>query len=157
MQVQESPFGYWLGPFSFRLPVTEGASKGDVVNKGREALEVRLGEKLSDFIEVGEVFGGEGREQADKVLEVVRGQSYIYTVGMGQPWLVGPLTVGLIVPSLLRAVLRDGRANAGAEAQGVPRHRIRRPGPGRAWSVARSEHVRGRPRRSRARRRGQET
>ena len=72
MQVQESPYGYWLGPFSFRLPVTEGANKGDVVNKGREALEVRLGEKLSDFIEVGEVFGGEGREAADKVLEVVR-------------------------------------------------------------------------------------
>jgi len=75
MQVQESPFGYWLGPFSFRLPVSKGATRGDVVNKGREALEIKLGEKLSDFIEVGEVFGGEGREDGEKVLEVVRGES----------------------------------------------------------------------------------
>lgn len=73
LQVQESPFGYWLGPFSFRLPVFEGANRGDIVNKGREALEIKLGEMLSDFIEVGEVFGGEGREGAEKVLEVVRG------------------------------------------------------------------------------------
>jgi len=76
MQVQESPFGYWLGPFSFRLPVPKGATRGDVVNKGREALEIKLGEKLSDFIEVGEVFGGEGREDAEKILEVVRGESH---------------------------------------------------------------------------------
>lgn len=75
LQVQDSPAGYWLGPFSFRLPVGEGETKGQLVNKGRDNLEVRLGDKLSDFYELGEVFGGEGREDKERVLEVHPGPS----------------------------------------------------------------------------------
>lgn len=54
----------------------EGKAKGDLVNKGRENLEIRLGEKLSDFVELGEVFGA-AEKGAERVLEVVRGASLV--------------------------------------------------------------------------------
>jgi hypothetical protein len=73
-QIQDSPSGYFLGPFSFRLPVPEGRKKGELVNTGRENLEIRLGEKLSDFVELGEVFGS-FEKGVERVLEVVRGTS----------------------------------------------------------------------------------
>lgn len=67
--------GYWLGPYSFRIPApssTDG-ERGQVLGTGKENVEIREGEKLSDWLEVGDVFGHiEGK--GERVLDVVRGK-----------------------------------------------------------------------------------
>lgn len=49
-----------------------GDERGKSLGKGRDGAEVREGERLSEWLEVGDVFGhlGEGEE---RVLEVVKG------------------------------------------------------------------------------------
>lgn len=54
--------GYWLGPYSLRLPAAssssgeEASGRGKLLSTGREGIEIREGEKLSDWLEIGEVF-----------------------------------------------------------------------------------------------------
>lgn len=75
--------GYWLGPYSLRVPSsTSGSSskssseekRGKLLSTGREGIEIREGEKLSDWLEIGEVFGHvedkEGSEAVNRVLVV---------------------------------------------------------------------------------------
>jgi protein TIF31 len=55
--IAEWPGGYWLGPYSLRLSgegIREGAET--LLSVAKEGLEIRAGEKLSDWLEVGEVF-----------------------------------------------------------------------------------------------------
>ncbi|ORY34328.1 putative eukaryotic translation initiation factor 3 subunit [Naematelia encephala] len=70
--------GYWLGPYALRIPQTGTAiTNGDAPNghtekkKGDVKTEICPGERLSDYLEVGDVFihHAEGEE---RVLEVVR-------------------------------------------------------------------------------------
>ncbi|KAJ9099776.1 hypothetical protein QFC21_003774 [Naganishia friedmannii] len=53
--------GYWLGPYSLRLKPAVEAEKeqdgrGKVVGVGKEGTEIRQGERLSDWLELSEVF-----------------------------------------------------------------------------------------------------
>lgn len=67
--------GYWLGPYSFRIPASGSTSgeRGAVLGKGKENVEIREGEKLSDWLEVGDVFSHvEGK--GERILDVVRGE-----------------------------------------------------------------------------------
>jgi protein TIF31 len=73
--------GYWLGPYSLRIPGKGGKAnrtaqhEGDVglLTKGKDGVVVREGERLSEWLEVGDVFG-HVEERGEKVLEVVRGE-----------------------------------------------------------------------------------
>jgi protein TIF31 len=70
---------YWLGPYSLRLPKrgeANGDGRGKALGKGRDGAEVREGERLSEWLEVGDVFAhlSEGQE---RVLEVSRGRCFI--------------------------------------------------------------------------------
>lgn len=70
--------GYWLGPYSLRIPRSGGGKttseeKGRLLGTGKEGVEIREGEKLSDWIEIGEVFSHlEGQDNAERVLVVQR-------------------------------------------------------------------------------------
>lgn len=76
LAINEWVGGYWLGPYSLRLPMPKGAVNGDgpgaLLGKGKDGAEVRAGEKLSEWMEVGDVFAHAG-EGDERVLEVVRG------------------------------------------------------------------------------------
>lgn len=62
--------GYWLGPHSLRLP-----GKGDdVLSVSKDGIEIRAGDKLSEFLEVGDVFA-HLPEDGDRALEVVNGEA----------------------------------------------------------------------------------
>jgi protein TIF31 len=74
--------GYWLGPYSLRIPVKGGKSsaaeneqRGKLLGKGKEGVEIREGEKLSDWFEVGEVFAHLDGKEDERVLVVQRGES----------------------------------------------------------------------------------
>ncbi|CDZ97800.1 Uncharacterized protein CLU1/cluA/TIF31 involved in mitochondrial morphology/distribution, also found associated with eIF-3 [Phaffia rhodozyma] len=71
LQVQDSAAGYWLGPFSFRKPVPEGMKKGDVVNTTKDGNVIKVGEKLSDYSELSEIFQDEIENHTPKVLDLV--------------------------------------------------------------------------------------
>lgn len=64
--------GYWLGPYSLRIPAGASAP-GHLLSRGKDGVEVRAGEKLSDWMEVGDVFSW-AEEGDERVLEVVRGR-----------------------------------------------------------------------------------
>lgn len=77
--------GYWLGPYSLRIPKSrqmnghaeEGSSSSssDVLfAKAKEGIEIRAGEKLSEWLEVGDLFS-HLKDGEERVLEVVRGES----------------------------------------------------------------------------------
>lgn len=77
MAINDWVGSYWLGPYSLRLPrkaEVNGDGQGKALGKGRDGAEVREGEKLSDWLEVRDVFAHltDGQE---RVLEVVRGMS----------------------------------------------------------------------------------
>lgn len=69
--------GYWLGPYSLRLQgvAKEDDGRGKLVGVGKEGTEIREGERLSDWLEIGEVFAhleGQERENESRVLVVQR-------------------------------------------------------------------------------------
>ena len=75
MTINEWVGGYWLGPYSLRIPqqAGESASKGAVITADGGVTvpaAVGPGEKLSDWLEVKDVFEGLGEQE--RVLEVVR-------------------------------------------------------------------------------------
>lgn len=76
--------GYWLGPYSLRIPgksagkgekAEEAEGRGRLLGKGKEGVEIREGERLSDWVEMGEVFGHLEGSDEERVLIVQRGQS----------------------------------------------------------------------------------
>ena len=78
--------GYWLGPYSLRIPRAKKsgskdekdqdlAGRGRLLGKGKEGVEIREGEKLSDWFEMGEVFGHLEGTDVERVLVVQRGES----------------------------------------------------------------------------------
>lgn len=78
--------GYWLGPYSLRIPRAKQsgskdekdqdlAGRGRLLGKGKEGVEIREGEKLSDWFEMGEVFGHLEGTDEERVLVVQRGKS----------------------------------------------------------------------------------
>ena len=80
--------GYWLGPYSLRIPPSKKSAtsnndkqedvdttRGRLLGKGKEGVEIREGEKLSDWFEMGEVFGHLEGKDDERVLIVQRGQS----------------------------------------------------------------------------------
>ena len=74
LAVNEWVGGYWLGPYSLRIPQGKGR-KGDQAESqeaGRETVQVGEGDRLSEWLEVGDVFAG-FEESDERVLEVVRG------------------------------------------------------------------------------------
>ena len=83
LAVNEYVGGYWLGPYSLRIPnghgsnvqVTEEADRSGVKTVG--VVDVKEGEKLSDWLEVGHVFKGFEPGQK-RLLEVCRGESAPY-------------------------------------------------------------------------------
>lgn len=60
--------GYWLGPHSLRLP----GQGEEVLSVSKDGIEIRSGDKLSEFLEVGDVFA-HLPEDGERVLEVVNG------------------------------------------------------------------------------------
>lgn len=62
--------GYWLGPFSLRLT---GERSAEPLGQSKDGIEIFAGEKLSDWIEVGEVFEHVA-EGGERVLEAVKGE-----------------------------------------------------------------------------------
>jgi protein TIF31 len=77
LAVNEWVGGYWLGPYSLRIPKGKGR-KADVTVEPKEGekdvIVVNEGDKLSEWLEVGDVFAG-FEEKQERVLEVVRGES----------------------------------------------------------------------------------
>ncbi|ORX37442.1 translational initiation-related protein [Kockovaella imperatae] len=129
LAVNEYVGGYWLGPYSLRIPVsqredamtTESAAKAP----GKEGLaEVKPGDKLSDWLEVGHVFDSypPGRE---RVLEVHREpysefsarQSVLRLVELLSttgPESSGMASIGLSAGATIFESVRDGTATAPA-------------------------------------------
>lgn len=70
LNVNDWAGGYWLGPYSLRLPAKEGAEP----YKSPEGAIVRRGEKLSEWLEVKDVFGGFADDE-ERFLDIVRGAS----------------------------------------------------------------------------------
>lgn len=79
LAVNEWVGGYWLGPYSLRIPKGKGKTR-DVEEK-KDPLQVQVGEgdRLSEWLEVGDVFAG-FEDKDERVLEVVRGESPIYAM-----------------------------------------------------------------------------
>ncbi|KLT45006.1 hypothetical protein CC85DRAFT_255915 [Cutaneotrichosporon oleaginosum] len=66
LAVSEWVGGYWLGPHSLRLP-----GKGeDVLSTSKDGIEIRAGDKLSDFLELADVFA-HLPEDGERTLDVV--------------------------------------------------------------------------------------
>jgi len=76
-----------LGPYSLRIPPSKKSAtsnndkqedvdttRGRLLGKGKEGVEIREGEKLSDWFEMGEVFGHLEGKDDERVLIVQRGQ-----------------------------------------------------------------------------------
>jgi len=60
--------GYWLGPYSIRIPSSQDSDatgRGKLLGTAKEGMEIREGEKLSDWLEISEVFAhlDEGDEE----------------------------------------------------------------------------------------------
>lgn len=72
LAVNEWVGGYWLGPYSLRIP--KGKGKKREVEEKKDPLQVQVGEgdRLSEWLEVGDVFAG-FEDKDERVLEVVRG------------------------------------------------------------------------------------
>jgi protein TIF31 len=78
LAINEWVGGYWLGPYSLRIPVAKENVNSDggptpVLGKNKEGVEVRAGEKLSEWIEVGDVFA-HVEEDGERLLEVAMGE-----------------------------------------------------------------------------------
>lgn len=103
LAVSEWVGGYWLGPHSLRLP-----GKGDeVLSTSRDGIEIRAGDKLSEFLELADVFAHlaeDGERSLDVVPEpysestarqaVVRLLEFIEPAGTTVNNLTTPLGVG---------------------------------------------------------------
>ena len=76
LAVNEYVGGYWLGPYSLRVPAGEARKVGaaESASKPQDGVaDIKEGDKLSDWLEVGHVF--DGYAATDKrVLEVHRGE-----------------------------------------------------------------------------------
>lgn len=71
LAVSEWVGGYWLGPYSLRLP---GQGEGaEALSQSKDGIEIRAGEKLSEWLEVGDVFAHVPEGEGERVLEVVQG------------------------------------------------------------------------------------
>ncbi|KAJ9091576.1 hypothetical protein QFC19_009032 [Naganishia cerealis] len=68
--------GYWLGPYSLRLApavTPEEDGRGKLLGVGKEGTEIRQGERLSDWLDLAEVFAHlESTPEAERVLYVQR-------------------------------------------------------------------------------------
>jgi len=85
LAVNEWVGGYWLGPYSLRIPQGKGR-KTDAEVKERDGekdltVQIKEGERLSEWLEVGDVFAG-FEESDERVLEVIRGESDLYMLGI---------------------------------------------------------------------------
>ena len=65
----------------------EPNGRGKLLGKGKEGIEVREGERLSDWFEVGEVFGHLEGKDDERVLVVQRGEFSSISM-MKATWLV---------------------------------------------------------------------
>lgn len=78
LAVNECLAGYWLGPYSLRIPAGKGKKGGEKVKPKqaaeRESAVIGEGDRLSEWLEVGDVFAGFD-DKEERVLEVVRGKS----------------------------------------------------------------------------------
>ena len=77
LAVNEWVGGYWLGPYSLRIPQGKGR-KTDAEVKDQEGekdltVQIKEGERLSEWLEVGDVFAG-FEENDERILEVIRGE-----------------------------------------------------------------------------------
>ena len=77
LAVNEWVGGYWLGPYSLRIPEGKG-KKAEAITKTvgtaeKEAIHIREKERLSEWLEVAEIFAG-FEEKDERILEVVRGE-----------------------------------------------------------------------------------
>lgn len=73
--LQEWVGGYWLGPYSLRIPGKEKEDgRGKLLRKGKEGVEVREGEKLSDWLAIEEVFEHLEPGKGERELVVQRGK-----------------------------------------------------------------------------------
>lgn len=70
LAVSEWVGGYWLGPYSLRLP----GSNTEALSQSKDGVDVRAGEKLSEWLEVGDVFA-HIESEAERELEVVKGKA----------------------------------------------------------------------------------
>jgi protein TIF31 len=70
MILNESVSGYWLGPYSLRLP-RETKGSDDKVERTAEDGMPKEGQTLSEYLELGEVFG---TNEQPRVLEVAKGE-----------------------------------------------------------------------------------
>jgi protein TIF31 len=76
LAINESIAGYWLGPYSLRLPVTgkTRAERPKVENQEGGEIVVKEGERLSEWLEVGDIFYGY-EDGEERTLDIVRGMS----------------------------------------------------------------------------------
>lgn len=70
LAVSEWVGGYWLGPYSLRLP----GSPAEALSQSKDGIEIHAGEKLSEWLEVGDVFAHVPEGDDERVLEVVKGK-----------------------------------------------------------------------------------
>lgn len=73
LAVSEWIGGYWLGPYSLRLP----GQPGEALSQSKDGIDIHAGEKLSEWLEIGDVFAHVA-EEADRSLEVVKGESFLF-------------------------------------------------------------------------------
>jgi protein TIF31 len=83
--------GYWLGPYSLRIPTSEDGEKpsgdrGKLLGTAKEGMEIREGEKLSDWLEVSEVFAHLDEQQAEdkEGEEMAKGSERVLLVQPGE-------------------------------------------------------------------------
>jgi protein TIF31 len=68
LAINEWVGGYWLGPYALALP---RQPKGKAQSADGTGLSVPVGESLSEYLEVLDVFG---EERDNRVLDVIRGE-----------------------------------------------------------------------------------
>jgi protein TIF31 len=74
LAVSEWVGGYWLGPYSLRLP----GQTAEALSQSREGVDIRAGEKLSEWLEVGDVFAHLAEGDDERALEVVMGRYPVF-------------------------------------------------------------------------------
>lgn len=73
LAVSEWIGGYWLGPYSLRLP----GQPAEALSQSKDGVDIHAGEKLSEWLEIGDVFAHVA-EEGDRSLEVVKGEWLFY-------------------------------------------------------------------------------
>ncbi|WVQ82466.1 hypothetical protein IAT38_004595 [Cryptococcus sp. DSM 104549] len=127
LQVNDWVGAYWLGPYSLRLPFVKGEDgRGKLYAKKKDFSEVRAGEKLNEWMELGEAFE-HLEEGEERVLEAVREpygefsarQSVLRLLELicpsGTNLNTTATSLGLGAGSTIFEAVRDGLVSAGSE------------------------------------------